>query len=232
MKEIRHIFFDLDNTLWDYRQNAKLTLVKLYEEFDIYAKFGYSFDEFYPYYYESNEQLWADFRDQKVNREELRRRRFPEAFANLGIQQVDFAHDFEIRFVKEVTQSNYLVQDAELVLNYLSKRYKIHVLTNGFQKVSEEKINGSSVGKYIQTFTTAEEAGFPKPDNRAFEFSINKADASKDVSIYIGDDWKADIEGAVNFGMRAIFFNPLHENHLWISEVPVIENLKELMRHL
>lgn len=232
MENIRHIFFDLDNTLWDYRRNARITLAKLFEEFQIKEKHGYTFDEFFPHYYESNEQLWADFRDGKVNKEELRARRFPEAFANLGIPKAAFALDYEKRFVEEVTLSNYTVEGTEEILLYLKDKYEIHILSNGFEEVTHHKINGCLIKDYIKTITTAEEAGAPKPNAQAFQLAIDKAGAKKEESIYIGDDWIADMMGASRFGMRAIFFNPLNENHLWVEEIPVIDQLIELKNYL
>lgn len=232
MENIKHIFFDLDNTLWDYRRNAKITLERLYNEFKIESKFGFTFSEFYPFYYESNEQLWADYRDSKVTKEDLRLRRFPKAFNNLGIPNTDFALEFEKRFVEEVTLSNHLVEGAEDILDYLKNKYKIHILSNGFEKVTHFKINKSKVKEYIQTITTAESAGAPKPNGIAFQIALEKAKASIGESIYIGDDWLADMIGATQFGMRAIFFNPLNETHPWIESVPVIDKLVELKKYL
>ena len=232
MKQINHIFFDLDNTLWDYRRNAKITLVKLFEEFQIREKCGYTFDEFFPFYYESNEQLWADFRDGKVTKDELRARRFPEAFENLGIPHAEFALEYEERFVEEVTTSNYTVEGTEEILQYLYTKYNLHILSNGFEEVTRNKINGSSIKNFIQTITTAEEAGAPKPNAIAFQTALDKANAQKEESLYIGDDWIADMMGANRFGMQAIFFNPLNENHLWVEEIPVIDQLIELKNYL
>lgn len=232
MDKIKHVFFDLDNTLWDYRRNAKITLAKLFEEFQIQEKYGYTFNEFYPFYYESNESLWADLRDQKVTKDELRNRRFPEAFGNMGIESPDFALDFEERFVNEVTDSNYVVEGAEELLEYLKEKYTIHILSNGFEEVTYEKIKNSVINNYIKTITTAESAGAPKPDPIAFQTALNKAGAEKDESVYIGDDWIADMVGASRFGMSAIFFNPLNENHMWIEEVPIVEKLIDLKSYL
>ncbi|MFA7686301.1 MAG: YjjG family noncanonical pyrimidine nucleotidase [Moheibacter sp.] len=232
MENIRHIFFDLDNTLWDYRRNAKIILAKLFEEFQIQEKYAFSFNEFYPFYYESNESLWADLRDQKVTKEELRDRRFPEAFRNMGIPNPDFAMDFEERFVNEVTQSNYLVEGAEELLEYLQYKYSIHILSNGFEEVTHRKIENSIIRNYVKTITTAESAGVPKPDPIAFQTALNNAGVEKENSLYIGDDWIADMVGASRFGMKAIFFNPLNENHLWIEEVPVVEKLIDLKNYL
>ncbi|MGB6083990.1 YjjG family noncanonical pyrimidine nucleotidase [Moheibacter sp.] len=232
MENIKHIFFDLDNTLWDYRRNAKITLVKLYEEFQIKDTYGYSFEEFYPHYYESNEQLWADYRDGKLTKEQLRARRFPEAFANMGIPTADFAMEYEQRFVDEVTTSNYVVEGTEEILKYLHGKYQLHILSNGFEEVTHQKINGCLIKDYMETITTAEEAGAPKPDAKAFLTAIGKSDARIENSVYIGDDWIADMVGAHRLGMQAIFFNPLNENHMWVEEIPVIHKLTELKNHL
>lgn len=233
MENIKHIFFDLDNTLWDYRRNAKITLENLYNEFQIEEQFGYTFKEFYPFYYESNEQLWADYRDQKVTKEQLRMRRFPEAFFNLGVLDAVFALDFERRFVNEVTNSNHLVDGAEEVLHYLNKKnYQLHILSNGFEEVTMHKIQGCAIKNYIKTITTAEGAGAPKPNQIAFQTALEKANANVSDSIYVGDDWLADMMGAFKIGMNAIFFNPLNENHLWVDEIPVIDRLTELKTYL
>lgn len=232
MKNIRHLFFDLDNTLWDYRRNAKIILAKLFEEFQIQEKYAFTFNEFYPFYYESNESLWADLRDQKVTKEELRIRRFPEAFNNLGISDPDFALDFEERFVNEVTDSNYMVEGTEELLEYLKGKYTLHILSNGFEQVTHRKIENSIIREYVKTITTAESAGAPKPDPIAFQTALDKAGAGKEESIYIGDDWIADMVGATRFGMKAIFFNPLNENHMWIEEVPIVEKLIDLKNYL
>lgn len=231
MKNIKHIFFDLDNTLWDYRKNAFVTLQNLYEEFEIKKNYGFSFDQFYPHYYESNETLWADFRDQKVTKEELRARRFPEAFANLGVAKAPFAMEFELRFVDEVTNTHHLVDNAIEILEYLKPKYQLHILSNGFTDVTFNKINGSPIKNYIETVTTAESAGAPKPSPIAFQASLDAANAQKEESAYIGDDWIADVLGSTDFGMKAVFFNPLEEKHDWIDGVSIIDDL-DLLRNI
>ncbi len=232
MKNIKHIFFDLDNTLWDYRRNAKITLEKLYEEFQIEKTYGFSFEEFHPFYHESNESLWAGLRDQKVTKEDLRARRFPEAFQNMGIENPEFALDFEERFVDEVTDSNHIVEGTEEILNYLKDKYTLHILSNGFEEVTYRKIENSIISNYIETISTAEGAGAPKPDPKAFQTALDISKASREESLYVGDDWIADMVGATRFGMKAIFFNPLDETHDWIPDVPIIDKLIELKNYL
>lgn len=233
MENIKHIFFDLDNTLWDYRKNALKALERLFVEYKIEEQFGHDFKSFHDHYYVVNEMLWADFRDGKIGRIELQQRRFPEAFQDMGIEDTAFALEFEERFIDEVTKTHYLVEGTKEVLTYLKGKYQLHVLSNGFREITHEKINGSIIKNYIATITTAEDAGVAKPHPDAFQKAIDQtSDATAKNSIYIGDDWIADMVGASRFGMKAIFFNPLNETHLWIENVPVIDELIELKNYL
>lgn len=232
MKKIKHIFFDLDNTLWDYRKNAAIAIRKVYAEFEIEKEYGYGFDDYYNHYYTVNENLWEDYRNQKITRIELQSKRFPDSFRNLGIQNPDFTLDFEHSFMTEISNGKHLVPHAVEILEYLKGKYHLHIITNGFPKITEDKINHSLLKNFIETIVTAESAGAPKPDPKAFNAGIIESRAEISESIYIGDDWEADILGAINFGMKAIFFNPLAENHPWIEGVPVIDNLLEIKNYL
>ena len=132
---------------------------------------------------------------------------FPEAFQDMGIEDTAFALEFEERFIDEVTKTHYLVEGTEEVLTYLKGKYQLHVLSNGFREITHEKINGSIIKNYIATITTAEDAGVAKPHPDAFQKAIDQtSDATAKNSIYIGDDWIADMVGASRFGMKAIFF--------------------------
>ena len=70
MNTIKHVFFDLDNTLWDFRKNARFALDELYKKYDVENRYGFTFEEFHPFYHDSNEGLWALIRDKKITKEE------------------------------------------------------------------------------------------------------------------------------------------------------------------
>lgn len=232
MKNTKHIFFDLDNTLWDYRKNAGIAIRKIYESFRIEEKFGYHFDEFHPHYHQINEDLWEKYRNNKISRKELQESRFPLSFQDLGIPKPDFAVDFEQQFMDEISTGQFLVNNAKEILDYLKDKYHIHIITNGFAQTTHYKINNTILKEYVETVVTAEGAGVPKPHPIAFSTGIEKSGAEISESVYIGDDWVADIIGATRFGMEAIFFNPLSESHEWIENVPVIDDLIEIKNYL
>ena len=231
MNTIKHVFFDLDNTLWDFRKNARFALAELYIKYDVENRYGFTFDEFHPFYHDSNEGLWALIRDKKITKEELRARRFKEAFDNLGINDDELASIFEEEYMETITNYNEVVDGAMELLDYLKPNYQLHIITNGFVEVSKRKIETSDLNGYFDTVTYADEIKILKPDPRIFTVALEKAGATKEESIYIGDDWIADAVGAKEFGMESIFFDRLDENFT-MEGVPTIVHLDEVKNYL
>ena len=223
--KIQHIFFDLDNTLWDHRKNAYLTIKTLFEKEEITLKYGIDFEEFHSVYHDINEKLWEDIRDGIIDKEYLRKHRFYDTFNHFGIDDLELSMYFEEHFLDKILNFNHLVEGAEYILNYLkSKKFTLHIISNGFQEVTERKCILSKIDHYFNTITSADSVGIRKPNPEIFEYSLGLAKAKKEESILIGDDWIADCLGAQNFGIDVIFFDVLNES-------PAQENLK-VIKHL
>ncbi|WP_326981277.1 YjjG family noncanonical pyrimidine nucleotidase [Chryseobacterium sp. MYb264] len=223
--KIQHIFFDLDNTLWDHRRNAYLTIKDLFDKEEIALKYNINFDEFHSVYHEINEKLWEDIRDGIIDKEYLRKHRFYDTFKRFNVDDSELAMYFEEHFLDKILNHNELVEGAEYILEYLkAKNYVLHIISNGFKEVTERKCILSGIDKYFQTITSADTVGVRKPRPEIFEYSLNLSDAIKENSILIGDDWVADVTGAQNFGMDVIFFDVFNEN-------PQQEGLKSI-KHL
>lgn len=232
MKNIRHIFFDLDNTLWDHRKNAKLTLEKLFEKYEIQEKFQIKFEDFHAKYDEINEHLWELIRDEKINKEYLRKHRFYDTFLHFNIDNFELAQIFEHQFLDEIIAYNELVEGSIEILEYLkSKNYTIHILSNGFHEVTHRKIDGSGIRKFVETVTSADDVNVRKPNPIIFEYALNQANATKSESILIGDDWIADIKGAQDFGIDVIFFDALLENKTE-EGLKIVQKLEEIRSYL
>ena len=232
MKNIRHIFFDLDNTLWDHRKNAVLTLEELFSRKEISEKYKILFHEFHAKYDEINEDLWVKIRDGIIDKDFLRKHRFYDTFLHFGIEDEQLAQYFEKHFLDEIINFNELIPQTIEVLEYLKEKgYQLHVVSNGFHEVTNRKVEKSGLKKYFETVASAEDAHAMKPDERIFEYSLNLANAEKSESIFIGDDWVADVKGAQNFGLDIIFFDALKENK---SEegLKTIQNLEEIKNFL
>ncbi|HMU06823.1 MAG TPA: YjjG family noncanonical pyrimidine nucleotidase [Kaistella sp.] len=232
MKNIRHIFFDLDNTLWDHRKNAYLTLKEIYKRENVQEKYNLDFEDFHREYFTINERLWAQIRDGEIDKEYLRKHRFYDSFLFFGIDDYDLAQVFEQNFLDEILNYNDLVEGAFELLEYLSEKgYTLHILSNGFKEVTYRKCELSGIQNYFKTITSADELNVRKPQPEIYEYALKKANAKKEESIMIGDDWIADVEGALSFGIDAVFFDVFKDN-FGNDEVKVIRELKELQKFL
>lgn len=232
MKHIRHIFFDLDNTLWDHRKNAYLTIKELFRNQKIAENYQIDFEEFHNAYHLINEKLWEQIRDEEIDKDYLRKYRFYNTFLKFGIDDEKLSLYFEHHFLDEILNYNELVDGTLDVLNYLkSKDYKLHIISNGFQEVTERKCILSGIANFFETITSADSVGIRKPRPEIFEHSLNLAKAVKKESILIGDDWIADVKGAQNFGIDVIFFDVLDENPQE-DHLKFIKHLSEIKTYL
>ncbi|MGE6395442.1 YjjG family noncanonical pyrimidine nucleotidase [Chryseobacterium mulctrae] len=230
--KIQHIFFDLDNTLWDHRRNAYLTIKDLFDKEEITLKYNIDFEEFHSVYHEINEKLWEQIRDGEIDKEYLRKHRFYDTFKHFGIDDLGLSMFFEEHFLDKILNYNHLVESAEYILDYLkAKNYTLHIISNGFQEVTERKCILSGIDHYFQTITSADSVGVRKPNPAIFEYSLGLSEAKKEESILIGDDWIADVIGAQNFGMDVIFFDVLNENKE-VENLKVIKHLLQIKEYL
>lgn len=202
---ISDIFFDLDHTLWDFDTNSGLAFDK------IFRKDYPSIDTavFLEKYVPINQACWKLFQVDAISHDELRYQRLKHSFDAIQYAITDaeieqMAQDY-ITFLPEF---NHLFEDAIEVLAYLKDRYKLHIITNGFAQVQFKKINNANLTSYFKTITNSEMAGAKKPNPIIFQHALHLANAKKESSIMIGDSLDADVKGAQDFGMEAIFFNP------------------------
>jgi putative hydrolase of the HAD superfamily len=226
--KIRHIFFDLDNTLWDHRKNALLTLKQIFEREDISEKYQLAFEDFHQSYFTINENLWAQIRDGKIDKTYLRKHRFYDTFLFFGVDDFELAQYFESQFLDEILAFNFLIEGTEDILEYLkNKNYSLHILSNGFQEVTHRKIKESGIENYFETITSADELSIRKPHPEIFKHALQKANAPKTESAMVGDDWIADVKGALDYGMEVVFLDVLKEG-FQNENVKTILKLQEL----
>ncbi|WP_160138018.1 YjjG family noncanonical pyrimidine nucleotidase [Chryseobacterium sp. c4a] len=230
--KMQHVFFDLDNTLWDHRRNAYLTIKDLFVKQEIASKYNIDFEAFHAVYHDINEELWEKIRDGIIGKEYLREHRFYDSFLHFGVDDKELANYFEENFLDNIVSHNELVEGAEDVLQYLkSKNYKLHIISNGFQEVTERKCTLSGIAHYFETITSADAVGVRKPNPKIFEYSLGLSEAKKEESIMIGDDWIADALGGRDFGMKAIFFDVYKEDkkETGLNAITHLQQIKEYL---
>jgi putative hydrolase of the HAD superfamily len=225
---LRHIFFDLDHTIWDFDKNAEETLHELYHIYSL-ADLGLSSPHtFIQTYTKNNHALWADYHLGKISKEQLRSTRFSTTFIELGLSVETIPEAFEDDYVRICPTKTNLFPGAHETLSYLRQKYSLHLISNGFKESTELKISVTGLGQYFENVFISEVIGFNKPDAKIFDFALGTAKANKEESIMIGDSIEADIRGAIDYGMEAIYFNPTQKDKP--ADVPrQINNLSELI---
>lgn len=226
---IKHLFFDLDHTIWDFDKNATETLFELYEEHRLEELGLRSADEFILRYTENNQLLWAQYHLGKISKETLRAERFHKTFIEMGIHPDLVPRQFEEDYVKISPTKTNLFEGSEKVLAYLQQRYTLHIISNGFKETTLTKMDKCSLNMYFEQVIISEDVGVNKPDKAIFEYALDKARARKQESIMIGDSIEADIRGAQGFGMKAIYFNPANKEKPHDVEWQ-INHLEELLQ--
>lgn len=223
----KHLFFDLDHTIWDFDKNAEETLHELYGIYGLKDLGLHSADLFIETYTRHNHRLWAEYHVGKITKTELREARFKQTFLDLGTHPDLIPLGFEDDYVKLCPTKTNLFPGAHETLQYLQSKYMLHLISNGFGESTKLKIGGTNIGGYFQHVIISEVVGVNKPDKAIFEHALSLAGATKTESLMIGDSLEADIYGALNFGIDAIYFNP--SNLPKPDDVPAqITHLKEL----
>jgi len=231
LKNYKHIFFDLDHTLWDFDTNSKLALNEMYELNNLKEKGIYDFNHFYQTYKPINDQFWYLYHNHKVNKEELRLGRFRETLTRFLIDDEDLIEVLAKQYLEISPSKTALIPNAIEVLNHLQSRYEIHVITNGFAEVQRVKIENSGLKDYFKNVLISEEIGFQKPQPEIFHYAFKLAETSPENSLMIGDSLSTDIEGAQNAGMDSVYFNPRNKWHKYnpTFEIRELIELKELL---
>ena len=206
-KKYTHIFFDLDNTLWDFKTNSLHALQATFNFFGLNTQ-AIKFEDFFDVYARHNHQLWKAYRNKQVRKKELTNQRFQLTFNEFGLSGMD-ADAMNSHYLSEMPKQNHLIDGAIDLLDYLkSKKYKLFIITNGFKEVQHKKLVNSGLQRYFDKVFISEEVKAPKPDPVIFEHAIKSGNAKKASSLMIGDDYDVDIKGALNFGIDAVFFSP------------------------
>ena len=211
MKQYKHIFFDLDRTLWDFDAAAKVAFERIYEQYDLKSLGIPSAHEFHEVYHPLNEQLWVLYRADKITKDDLNRTRFLEPLEHYGIHDIELADHLSEDYVYWSPRIVRLVPGTMELLDYLKPKYHLHLITNGFQEIQGTKLSLSGMEPYFETLTVSEEVGVKKPNPEIFQYALCKAHATAEESLMIGDEMAVDIDGARAAGMDTVFFNPKGE---------------------
>jgi len=206
--QYRHLFFDLDHTLWDFDTNSKEALKDLYDINQLHHKGIEHFDDFFERYSYHNHLLWEKYAKGLIKQDELRWKRMYLAMLDFKFANEKLSRSMGVEFLDILPNKNKLFPYTQEILGYLKEKgYMLHLITNGFEK--------------------AEVSNSLKPNKEIFEYALNKTGANTTNSIMIGDNLDADIQGGINAGLDTVFVNHINASTS-IEPTYTIFHLKEL----
>ncbi|MBT8394609.1 MAG: YjjG family noncanonical pyrimidine nucleotidase [Bacteroidia bacterium] len=227
LTSVKDVFFDLDHTLWDFDKNSALTFENIFNsnQIDIDLK------TFLTIYEPLNLNYWKLYREDKIDKASLRYGRLFDTFKTLKISISDATiHKLSEDYITNLTSFNYLFESTVEILEYLSPNYNLHIITNGFKEVQHGKLSKSKIDHYFDTVTNSEMVGVKKPNPKIFNHALEAAKANAEESVMVGDNYEADILGALNFGLDAICFN--YHNEKLDNHIKSVNHLMELKKYL
>lgn len=228
----RHLFFDLDHTIWDFEANARATLAELYVTLNLKERGVYDFELFYRNYIAHNDKLWERYRNGYIKQEELRVKRMWLTLLDFKIADDKLSQEMNVRFLDMLPTRTILFPYTKEILQYLAdKKYQLHLITNGFEKTQHSKLKYSGLDVFFKEVITSEGSNSLKPKKEIFEFAFQKTGAMPEESIMIGDTIDVDILGAINAGIDQVHVNHLTKEPITINnKLPTytVYSLKEL----
>lgn len=226
--KIEHIFFDLDHTLWDFEKNSALTFQKILPE----AGVTVNVKDFIEIYIPINLRYWKLYRNEKVSKVDLRYARLKETFDALNYEvKDDVINHLSHEYIEQLPTFNHLFEGTIEILDYLNGKYPLHIITNGFQEVQTLKMEQSGIRHYFTEIITSESVGVKKPNPKVFLHALDKASAKPELSMMIGDNLEADIQGAKNVGMNTIHYNSENSSEI-PQNVNSVNHLLEIKQYL
>jgi len=225
---IKTIFFDLDDTIFDFHKAEAVAVSKTLAEQGVDNS-----KQTVARYSEINASMWKRLEKGELSREEVLVKRFEQLFLELGVEDCD-AFDTRKKYEKNLSVGHYFVDGAYELLEKLSKKYDLYLVSNGTYKVQEGRLNSSGIKKFFKGIFISEKLGFVKPQKEFFDEVFSKIqNFDKQSAIIVGDSLSSDIKGGNNAGIKTCWFNPKHLQNQTDAKVDYeIHSLNEIYKIL
>ena len=205
-KKYKHLFFDLDNTLFDFDASALLALEECYVNHMLNRWFN-GFEEFFGIYSVINNDLWDRYKHNLLSKDDVKFGRFRLTLKRKDVEDEPLVQALAEDFLRISLGKNMLIDGVLPVIKELHNRYSLHIISNGFIEVQHRKMELTGLSPYFKKIILSEQVKAQKPSRTIFEYAVKSANARKTESIMIGDNFEADIIGAKNFGIDQIYFD-------------------------
>jgi len=229
LKNIRHVFFDLDDTLWDFKKNSEVVLKDLFVEFSLAEKLKTDFNIFFEEYRKTNRQIWSDYYQRTIDKAYLRNQRFYLVFKSFDYDNFDESLRISEHYLALTPKGHFLKDHCIDVLEHLGAKYQLYIITNGFRDVQDIKLNSTGIRKYFKHIIISEDYDLVKPQKEIFDLAKNLAGAQSAQCLMIGDSLESDVEGAERAGWKSILFDESGTENFSGKKITNLRELKFLL---
>ena len=212
ISKYKTIFFDLDHTLWDYDRNSLETLTDIHQQYQLYEKYGVGFDKFNTTFHKVNGALWDRYNRGELDRNYIKQQRFVTILKKLQVD-TSYSSDMSEQYLNNCPHKPHMMPYTLEVIEDLSQKYDLYILTNGFLDVQQIKLEKTGLKPFFKGMITSECCGYRKPDKEIFEYSLQLANTCAEDSMMIGDNLDTDVAGAMKASIAAVYFNPHQTAH-------------------
>lgn len=196
------VFFDADDTLLDFRRSEAAAIAKTLAQLEIEPDEGVI-----ALYSAINAEHWRMLERGEITRAKLQTRRFDMLFDRLGLERD--SHFTQSIYENFLAEGFYLMPGAVELLESLSAKYRLYLLSNGAVKIQASRLEGSGIKKYFRDIFVSQSIGYNKPSRELFEYCFERIpDFSQENAIIVGDSLSSDIQGGINAGIHTCWFNP------------------------
>lgn len=225
------IFFDLDHTLWDYETNSRQTLDELYQHYNLATHGVPDADQFHQRFQQVNTQLWDLYDRGLIDSSVIRKERFKQILEAFNAYEPGLSQNISHDYLYSCPQKTHLIPHAIEMLTYLSGKYTLTVVTNGFEEIQHQKLKAGNIGSYFNHIVTSQRAGHKKPAREIFDYAMRANSVECHQVIMVGDNLATDIAGARNAAINTVFFNPDQRTHndVVTHEIQHLSQLRELL---
>lgn len=228
MKKYKYLFIDLDNTVLDFDLAQDKSLDRLLLQNGIKQQ---QLQEIKTFYIKLNHQMWLDLEQGKITKKQLIDSRFQILFKhfNIDLDGIKLAKQFEDILGD---YGDEIVGASQFLNNLKQAGYKLYALTNGITNIQKRRLNNSNISQYFDDVFISQEFNSSKPHARFYELVSLKIEGfNKEKTLMIGDSLSADIQGAINFGIDSIWYNPnsLNNNNLATYTAKNFKEIEEIL---
>lgn len=226
------IWFDLDDTLYDFENNSLEALHRIYVDQQL-NRWWPDAQTWIDEYHVVNSELWALYSPGLITREQLRMERFRRPLVARGCpdeQARALSLELDPIYLRHLASLSRVLPGAIELLHELYPLYNIGVLSNGFREVQYGKMHSAGLAPYIDCTVLSDEIDINKPNLPIFRYAEDKAGTTSENCLLIGDNPDTDIRGAIQAEWKAILFlrHPLKEGTSAPEGVPAVASLSQI----